>query len=470
MEIQLSPTMPTAKYSSASIDAKNIDTENRDTENNAPNFSQYLSAAQPAKTNKLSKQPVADDEISDLANTNTFALAETKAEINHQPINPLSAPDIAAFNLTLNQQDFKLSTQENTNEPNDLDAKILDSNTFSSLNNRTINNPKTTIAYGNHEIKGLASDKNNLDSVPLVEEQSLNNAFSIDKIFNRTHGLNTPPSVATNNLTSQTKRENITKKSTMLLARNAQQTELIAAKALQFATIQYALTRNKHVGDSQKLNAEAWAESLPATANNGGKLSVADSFSTLAYGGNYTSSSTALASAPLTAHYQTEEWQTQFQQQILRFNKSQLNHAELILHPADLGSIQVKIKIEANQAKFEFIAMHDSVGAVIKQALPELKHALSQQGIELTQSDIILDNQSMNNKPSLNSENPSLAQYTANTHEPSENSSSENPSNKQKQKVSLNNSNISTTLLTNIISDKLNNNNLTSKNNISIFI
>lgn len=114
--------------------------------------------------------------------------------------------------------------------------------------------------------------------------------------------------------------------------------------------------------------------------------------------------------------------------------------------------------------------MHDSVGAVIKQALPELKHALSQQGIELTQSDIILDNQSMNNKPSLNSENPSLAQYTANTHEPSENSSSENPSNKQKQKVSLNNSNISTALLTNIISDKLNNNNLTSKNNISIFI
>lgn len=107
----------------------------------------------------------------------------------------------------------------------------------------------------------------------------------------------------------------------MLSARNAQQTELIAAKALQFATIQYALTHNKHVGDSQKLNAEAWAESLPATANNGGKLSVADSFSTLAYGGNYTSSSTALASAPLTAHYQTEEWQTQFQQ-ILRFNKA----------------------------------------------------------------------------------------------------------------------------------------------------
>lgn len=255
MEIQLSPTTPTAKYSSASIDAENIDTENRDTENKAPNFSQYLSSAQPAKTNKLSKQSVADDEISDLANTNTFALAETKAEINHQPINPLSAPDIAAFNLTLNQQDFKLSTQENTNEPNDLDAKILDSNIFSSLNNRTINNPKTTIAYGNHEIKGLASDENNLDSVPLVEEQSLNNAFSIDKIFNRTHGLNTPPSVATNNLTSQTKRENITKKSTMLSARNAQQTELIAAKALQFATIQYALTHNKHVGDSQKLNA-----------------------------------------------------------------------------------------------------------------------------------------------------------------------------------------------------------------------
>ncbi len=107
---------------------------------------------------------------------------------------------------------------------------------------------------------------------------------------------------------------------------------------------------------------------------------------------SYQNLSNPTASATLNAPYQSNEWQEQFQQQILLFNKNQIKEAELRLHPAELGSIQIKMKMESQQAHFQFISMHESVSAVIKQALPDLKHALLQQGIDLTNADVLNSN------------------------------------------------------------------------------
>ncbi len=70
------------------------------------------------------------------------------------------------------------------------------------------------------------------------------------------------------------------------------------------------------------------------------------------------------------------------------FNRQGQQTAELRLHPEDLGSIQISMKIENNQAQLHFVSGHSGVRSAIEAALPDLKTALADNGISLGQSSV----------------------------------------------------------------------------------
>ena len=65
--------------------------------------------------------------------------------------------------------------------------------------------------------------------------------------------------------------------------------------------------------------------------------------------------------------------------------------AELHLHPADLGPLQVVLSVENNQAELMFVSREPAVREAIEAAMPQLKQMLSEAGISLGQTSVSAD-------------------------------------------------------------------------------
>ncbi|MDC9580673.1 flagellar hook-length control protein FliK [Xenorhabdus sp. PR6a] len=129
----------------------------------------------------------------------------------------------------------------------------------------------------------------------------------------------------------------------------------------------------------------------------------------------------------LNAHLGSEEWQQQLNQQVLFFNRHGLQQAELRLHPQELGALHIRMSIEDNQAQLHFVSAHQNVRTALEAALPGLRHALAENGIQLAQSSVNSDSQGnaqqehFANNPNSHSrshaetQQPDLATATGNT-------------------------------------------------------
>jgi flagellar hook-length control protein FliK len=94
------------------------------------------------------------------------------------------------------------------------------------------------------------------------------------------------------------------------------------------------------------------------------------------------------ASGQLTAALGSNDWQQSLSQQIVMFTHQGQQTAQLHLHPEDLGSIQISMKITDNQAQLHFVSGHSDVRAAIESAMPQLRSALADNGISLGQSSV----------------------------------------------------------------------------------
>ncbi|MDE9452229.1 flagellar hook-length control protein FliK [Xenorhabdus bovienii] len=95
----------------------------------------------------------------------------------------------------------------------------------------------------------------------------------------------------------------------------------------------------------------------------------------------------------LSAHLGSEEWQQQLNQHVLFFNRNGLQQAELRLHPQELGALHIRMNVEDNQAQLHFVSAHQHVRTALEAALPGLRHALAENGIQLAQSSVGGDRQ-----------------------------------------------------------------------------
>ena len=96
----------------------------------------------------------------------------------------------------------------------------------------------------------------------------------------------------------------------------------------------------------------------------------------------------APASGYLNAQLGSQEWQQSLGQQVIMFSRNGQQNAELRLNPQELGALQISLKIEDNQAQLHFASAHSQVRAAIEAAMPSLRSALAESGIQLGQSSV----------------------------------------------------------------------------------
>ncbi|AUQ25995.1 flagellar hook-length control protein FliK [Dickeya zeae] len=93
---------------------------------------------------------------------------------------------------------------------------------------------------------------------------------------------------------------------------------------------------------------------------------------------------TSQISAPLG----TQQWNDALGQQVVMFTRNGQQTAELKLHPEELGSLHITLKIEDNQAQIHLISGNSQVRSALESALPHLRSAMAENGINLGQSSV----------------------------------------------------------------------------------
>ncbi|MBP2167158.1 flagellar hook-length control protein FliK [Erwinia toletana] len=106
-----------------------------------------------------------------------------------------------------------------------------------------------------------------------------------------------------------------------------------------------------------------------------------------------TASATSLTpvTPQLNSQLGSPEWQQALSQQVLMFSRNGQQNAELRLHPQDLGSIQISLKLDNDQAQLSMVSGHSQVRAALEAALPQLRTALAESGINLGQTNVSSD-------------------------------------------------------------------------------
>lgn len=90
----------------------------------------------------------------------------------------------------------------------------------------------------------------------------------------------------------------------------------------------------------------------------------------------------------LTTPIDQPEWGQKFSEQILLLSRHGSQQAELRLHPEELGSLQIQLKIVDDKAQLSVVTANQQVRQVIESNLTQLRHALSEQGIQLGQTHV----------------------------------------------------------------------------------
>ncbi|RWR03917.1 hypothetical protein ED28_02705 [[Pantoea] beijingensis] len=96
----------------------------------------------------------------------------------------------------------------------------------------------------------------------------------------------------------------------------------------------------------------------------------------------------APATTSLNVQLGSPEWQQALGQHIVMFSRNGQQNAELKLHPQDLGTLQISLKLDNDQAQLTLVSGHSHVRAALEAAMPQLRSALAENGITLGQSNV----------------------------------------------------------------------------------
>ncbi|CAG74626.1 flagellar hook-length control protein [Pectobacterium atrosepticum SCRI1043] len=121
------------------------------------------------------------------------------------------------------------------------------------------------------------------------------------------------------------------------------------------------------------------------------------------------------ASAQLNAPFGSPQWQDALGQQIIMFSRNGQQTVELRLNPQELGALHISLKIDDNQAQIHLASASSQVRSALEAALPHLRNAMAESGINLGQSSVGSDSsawqqQMASNNNDGNSRGPSYQQ------------------------------------------------------------
>lgn len=76
-------------------------------------------------------------------------------------------------------------------------------------------------------------------------------------------------------------------------------------------------------------------------------------------------------------------WQQQLGEQIMLFNRNGIFHAQLHLHPQELGAVKINLRLNQEQLQLHFASENQQVRAVLETAMTQLCTSLAENGIAL---------------------------------------------------------------------------------------
>lgn len=94
------------------------------------------------------------------------------------------------------------------------------------------------------------------------------------------------------------------------------------------------------------------------------------------------------AGTQLSTPFGSPQWQDALGQQIIMFSRNGQQNAELRLNPQELGSLHISLKIDDNQAQIHLVSANSQVRSALEAALPHLRSAMAESGINLGQSSV----------------------------------------------------------------------------------
>lgn len=90
---------------------------------------------------------------------------------------------------------------------------------------------------------------------------------------------------------------------------------------------------------------------------------------------------------------ETPEWKQSVSQQIAIFSRNGLHSAEIRLHPEELGSLHISLRMQHDQAQIHIVSDHAHVRQMMEHAMPQLRTAMADSGIQLGQANVSADSQ-----------------------------------------------------------------------------
>lgn len=98
--------------------------------------------------------------------------------------------------------------------------------------------------------------------------------------------------------------------------------------------------------------------------------------------------SSSTGSATLHAPLASPEWRQGLSQQLVGLHQRGEQQIELHLNPAELGPLSISLKLGELGAQAHFLSAHPQVRHAIEQAIPQLREALAEQGINLGEASV----------------------------------------------------------------------------------
>lgn len=92
--------------------------------------------------------------------------------------------------------------------------------------------------------------------------------------------------------------------------------------------------------------------------------------------------------AIVTSHPDQPGWAGDLGQRLTWMIGQQRQQAELVLTPPHLGTLEISLKLDGNQASASFVSAHPAVREALDQALPRLREMLAEAGVTLGQTHV----------------------------------------------------------------------------------
>ena len=82
------------------------------------------------------------------------------------------------------------------------------------------------------------------------------------------------------------------------------------------------------------------------------------------------------------------DWDNSFSKQVVWMSQQHIRQAEIRLNPANLGSIEVSLKMDDDKLDVHFGSQHAQVRDAIEQAMPRLREMMKEQGLSLADTSV----------------------------------------------------------------------------------